>query len=116
MAVAQQTFQTQRSRSYVAEQVNTMTPMELLVKIYDLAIVSCRRQDKERLSRCLVELIAALNFEYKEIAVGLLQLYNFCLRNAKMGRFDQVEPIMIELRDAWQEAMALQDAKMLESV
>lgn len=94
----------QHGKSYIAEQVNAMTSVEVLVKLYDVAIASCSQQDASRLSHALVELIAALNFEHREIAVGLFRLYNYCLRNAKMERFDLVRPILVELRDTWRKA------------
>ncbi len=105
MPVIQQNITSNRSRAYLAQQINAMTPMELLIKLYDAAIASCAQKDSRRLSQALVELIATLNFEYREIAVGLFRLYNYCLRNGKRGRFELVEPILTELRDTWKQAM-----------
>lgn len=90
-----------RSQAYLKEQLAGLTSVELLVKVYDVAITSCKQGDRERLSRALIELIGALNFEHREIAVGLFRMYNYCLRNAKAGRFDLVEPVLAELRDVW---------------
>ena len=105
----QQNLNSPTSKPYITEQVNTMTPMELLLKLYDVAIASCAQRDKERLSRALVELIAALNFDYQEIAVTLFRLYNYCLRNARVGHFDLVKPVLTELRDAWTRVQAAED-------
>jgi len=102
-------------KAYITEQVNAMTPMELLLKLYDVAIASCAQRDKERLSRALIELIAALNFDYREIAVGLFRLYNYCLRNARMGHFDLVKPILTELRDAWTRVQAAEETTVAET-
>jgi flagellar secretion chaperone FliS len=107
---------TKASKQYIAEQINAMTPMELLVKLYDVALASCSQKDSQRLSRALVELIAALNFEHRELAVGLFRLYNYCLRNAKMGRFDLVQPILADLRDTWKKAMEQQDQKAQDTI
>ena len=105
----QQNLRPPTSKAYITQQINAMTPMELLLKLYDVAIASCAQRDKERLSRAIVELIAALNFDYKEIAIGLFRLYNYCLRNARMGHFDLVKPILIDLRDAWTKVQAAED-------
>jgi len=91
----------QAGKAYLEKQLAGMSPAELLLKVYDVAIVSCRQGDSQRLSRALVELISALNFEQRETAVGLFRMYNYCLTNAKKGRFDLVEPILQDLRDTW---------------
>ena len=90
-----------RSQAYLRDQLAGLTSVELLVKVYDVAIASCKQGDSQRLSRALVELIGGLNFDHREIAIGLFRMYNYCLRNAKSGRFDLVEPVLIELRDVW---------------
>ena len=97
-------MQQQVARRYAEEQINGLSPIELLVRVYDVGIASCDRQDRERLSRTLVELISALNFEHREVAVGLFRLYSYCLREAKQGRFEAVKPILVELRDSWSSA------------
>ncbi len=89
------------NKRYVEEQINGSNPIQLLLKLYDVAITSCTREDRQRLSRAIVELISALNFEHREVALGLFRLYNYCLRNAKLGNFDAVKPILCELRDTW---------------
>jgi len=89
---------------YLEEAVHGMSQVELLIKVYDIALASCARREKERLSRAIVELIAALNFEHREVALGLFRLYNYCLRQAKAERYDLVEPVLRELRDAWTQA------------
>jgi flagellar protein FliS len=97
-------MQQQAGRRYAEEQINGLTPVELLVRVYDVGIASCDRQDRDRLSRTLVELISALNFEHRDVAVGLFRLYTYCLREAKRGQFDAVRPILVELRDSWSAA------------
>lgn len=89
------------SRAYLEDQLNGLGPVELLLKVYDVAIAACRQGDSERVSRAMVELIGALNFDHREVAVGLFRMYNYCLTHAKRGRFDVVEPVLIELRETW---------------
>jgi len=91
----------QAARCYAQENLEGLTPVQLLIRVYDVAIASCHRRDRDKLSRALVELIAALNFEHRDIALGLFRLYNYCLRQAKAGRFEAVQPILCELRDVW---------------
>ena len=89
------------SKSYLEDQLAGLSPVELILRVYDVAIVSCKRGDSRRLSRALVELIGALDFDHREVAVGLFRMYNYCLTNAKKKRFDLVEPLLVELRDTW---------------
>ena len=95
---------TQAHRHYLEQELAGMSPVQLLIKVYDVAIASCAQKDRERLSRALVQLIGALNFEHHEMALGAFRLYNYCLRQAKMGRFDAAKPILVGLRDAWIQA------------
>ena len=87
--------------AYVTEQINSLHPTELILKVYDYAIAGCHQQDADRVSRALVELIAALNFEYRDIAMPLFRLYEYCLRSAKAGEFEEILPVFKELRDTW---------------
>ena len=100
-ATVQATPQHLTPKQYLQEQLQGFTPLQLLLKVYDVAIGSCTRKDRVKLSRALVELISALNFEHREAALPLFRLYNFCLRKGKMGHFDVVRPILCELRDTW---------------
>jgi flagellin-specific chaperone FliS len=104
------TTMTLKGRQYLEEQITAMSPIELVVKLYDIAIASCRQRDRNRLSKVLVELISALNFDHREISLGLFKIYNHCMRLAKEGDFDAVQPILAELRDAWSQAAQSQAA------
>lgn len=101
---------TLQGRRYLEEQISSLTPIQLVVKLYDIGIASCIRKDRVRLSKVLVELISALNFEHKEISVGLFKLYNYCMRLAKEGDFEAVQPILEELREAWNKVAQSQPA------
>jgi flagellin-specific chaperone FliS len=92
------------ARKYLEEDIYTMSPVQLLVKVYDIAIDACQRQDKRLASKALVELISALNFEYEEIAGRFFQLYKFCMSRVKAGKFDEARKVLQDLRNAWVEA------------
>jgi len=94
----------QANRQYLEQELAGMSPVQLLIKVYDVAIASCTRKDRQRLSKALVQLIGALNFEHHEMALGAFRLYNYCLHQAKAGRFDAAKPILVGLRDAWIQA------------
>ena len=92
------------AQKYLEEQLYTMSPIELLVKLYDIAIEACNRKDRDRASRALVELISALNFDYAEIAGRFFHIYKFCMNRVKAGKFSEAKEMLQELRSAWMEA------------
>lgn len=94
------------AQRYQEDQVNTMSPIQLLVKVYDIAIESCHRQDRKRASKAIVELINALNFEYEETANRFYGIYEFCMREIKAGKYDIALDLLQSLRNSWVEAAA----------
>jgi hypothetical protein len=94
----------QAKRQYIEDQLSGLSPVQLLIRVYDVAIVSCVRKDRQRLRQALIELINSLNFEYREISLGSFRLYNYCLRQLQVGRYDEVKRILTGLRDVWVQA------------
>ena len=94
--------QQQQFRAYQRNQIMGMNPMELVVKVYDVAILGCNTQDANKVSKALVELIAALRFDgNEEVATGLFRLYQYSMDMAKQGDFDEARQILTDLRGAW---------------
>ena len=79
----------------------SMTPAQLVLKVYDVAILGCKTKDPRKVSKALVELISALRFEHGEIALGLFRLYQYCLDMVKVGKFDEVLIVLTDLRNTW---------------
>jgi len=52
-----------------------------------------------------MELVSSLNFDYKDIAVPMYQLYRYCLDRVRKRKFDEVEELIGGLKAAWAEAM-----------
>ncbi|RMF61116.1 MAG: flagellar protein FliS [Calditrichaeota bacterium] len=83
------------------------TPEELILKLYDLGILSIRRNDFEKANLVLTELISALNFEYQEEALGLFKLYRYCQDCLYKGNTKEPIHILSELRETWAKAFNL---------
>jgi len=98
----------QKLNVYLKNQILSMSPMQLLLKVYDVAILGCKTKDVEKVGKALVELIAGLKFEYEEISVGLFRLYQYCLDETKKGNFDVPLEILLSLRATWQETLRKQ--------
>jgi flagellar secretion chaperone FliS len=92
------------SKQYLVNEILEATPQQIILKIYDFAIVNCQRQDLIKTNNALQELINALSFEgdeVKKISLGLLKLYQFCQEQMRQKNYDLVVKILSELRDTW---------------
>lgn len=98
-------FAANPSASYQTAQVLGASPMQLILMVYDLAISACGRRDAMRARRAVTELIAALNFDYEEIAVPLFRLYEYCLNAIGSGSFHEASKILRQLKEAWETAL-----------
>ncbi|MCU0412197.1 MAG: flagellar protein FliS [Bacteroidetes bacterium] len=94
--------------AYRKEQVLNMSPVEVIKRLYEVAITACRKQDADLSRRAINELIAGLNFEYEEIAIGLYKLYDYSKRCIRQGNFDEAAGILDELRATWVQAFKLE--------
>ena len=93
--------------TYRREQVANLSPIEVILKLYDTAIVSCKRTEYDLTRRAINELIAALNFEHGEMSLGLYRLYDYCKRCIRENRPEETVSILQELRGVWAEAFHL---------
>ena len=94
--------------AYQKSQILSMEPVPLLIKVYDFIILNCKKQDADKASRGLVELMSALNFDHQEIALGLFRLYQFCQDKIKQGEFEDAIPILEGLRNSWVQSLKVE--------
>src|SRR5712691_9214327 len=92
--------------AYAAQHTQGMSQQQMLLQLYDFAVAGCVARDARKATAAIVELIAALNFDYEEIATGLYRLYDYTLREVRAQRFEEARKILGGLRDAWQQAFA----------
>jgi flagellin-specific chaperone FliS len=90
--------------TYIEQEVFSWSKEKIILKMYDLFIVSSKRKDVPKMSRVLIELMGALNFEYEETATRLYRLYEYCQRLIFQRKYDDAVYIIKELRDAWAKA------------
>jgi flagellar protein FliS len=89
---------------YLVKEIMEATPQQLLIKIYDFAIVNCQKHNLEKTNKAIQELINSLRFdldEAREISIGLLKLYQFCQEQMRQKNYDIVYKILSELRETW---------------
>lgn len=89
---------------YLEQEVLTWSKEKLILKMYDLFLLSNKKQDVNKMSRILVELMGALNFEYEETATRLYRLYEYCQRCIFQKKYDEAYKIISELRASWAKA------------
>ncbi|MCS7082514.1 MAG: flagellar protein FliS [Bacteroidetes bacterium] len=91
----------QYAQQYKQQEILSATPEELILKLYELGLQACARQDREKLRGVLRELINSLDFTYAEQAQTLFHLYMYCLHQTHQGRYEAVRDILTELRETW---------------
>ncbi len=94
---------------YVATQILESSPEQLLIKVYDVAILHSEKKDMLKTNHAIQELINMLRFDndaYKDLSINLFQLYQFCQEQTRTNNFNVVSKILVELREAWIGAIA----------
>ncbi len=92
------------------EKMRTMeTPEEVILRLYEIGIEACWHRDSARVGQVLHELIAALNFEYHEMATAYYNMYEYALRVLDQKKFDEIRDILTELHDAWEQVIPAMD-------
>jgi flagellar protein FliS len=92
---------------YFVKEIMEASPQELLIKIYDFAIVNCQKHDMPKTNAALQELINSLRYDradVKEISIGFLKLYQYCQREMRKKNYAVVLEILTGLRNSWLEA------------
>jgi flagellin-specific chaperone FliS len=84
-----------------------MSPVEVIKRLYEVAIVACRRQDLSLARKAVNELINGLNFDY-DVAHSLYRLYDYAKAEMRKGNYDEAVRVLGDLRGAWVQAFKLE--------
>ncbi len=95
---------------YLSQQIVTANPKKLISMLYQLGFKSCLAEDKGKAAKVLVEIMSALNFDHREIAVPLFDQYRYALDLVHNESFDYPKLLFKELRQAWDTAVMGQQA------
>ena len=94
--------------AYRKEEYSNLSPVQVIYRLYDIAIRACKKNDRDLSRRAINELIVSLNFEYEEVALNLYRLYDYSKRCIQQGNPTQAIEILEGLRSAWGQAFELQ--------
>src|SRR5690625_8919 len=87
---------------YQRQAVANASPVQLVVKLYDLLLQATWREDGKKVREILSTLITGLNFDH-EPADQLFSLYRYCQDLSRKGEFEEIREILEPLRDTWSE-------------
>jgi flagellar protein FliS len=93
---------------YLTNQILNASPEQLLIKIFDFAVVHSEKKNMIKTNAAIQELIGMLRFDdegYKELSINLIRLYQYCQDQARKSNFDIVTKILTELRESWLKAI-----------
>lgn len=89
------------ANQYRQQEVEGASPIRLVVMAYDLAIRSCERKDFKTAIKAVSALSEALDFDYAEVAMSLLRLYQWVQDCIRQGDYESARHTLVELREAW---------------
>lgn len=87
---------------YEQQSVKNASPIQLVVKVYDLIIQATYREQAKRVRDLFSVLINGLDFDH-EPADQLFALYRYCQDLSRKDDFDQIRDLIEPLRDTWAE-------------
>ena len=96
-----------KAAQYLLKEILEANPQQIILKIYDVAIVNSKKRDLAKTNNAIQELINSLKFDdekVKEISMGLLRLYKFCQEQMRKKNYDIVYKILTDLRETWTNA------------
>ncbi len=97
-----------KTNQYLVQKILTASPEQLIVYIYDAAIIACSRRDRMKASQAVQALINSLNFDSeKNIATKFFQLYHYILNQINSNNFNEARNLLDDLRKTWSEAMRI---------
>jgi flagellin-specific chaperone FliS len=90
------------TQSYRSNQINSASPLDLILMTYDALLMGCGQRNLDRTTRAISLLRNALDFSFDEdVALGLFRLYQYMAEQARKGEYDEVANLARELRDSW---------------
>ncbi len=96
------------AKTYLKNQLESMTPVERMLIVYDVAIKACETQDAPKLQSALHLLKHTLNAKpAPQLALDLDAIYSRCLENVQhQPQWQQIADALVQLRESWTASIA----------
>jgi flagellin-specific chaperone FliS len=94
-------------KAYRNDELANLSPVQVIDKLYGVSILACKKGDLALANKAITELIVGLNFDYKDIAVPLYNLYQYSKDCIRKGNLSEAIRVLEELRSMWVQAFHL---------
>jgi len=98
----------QTKNPYLVQKVMTASPEQLVLYVFDAAIIACSRNDKGKTIQAMQVLIPALKFDYHEIASNFYNSYRGIINLVSRGEFDLAKNLIADVKKTWASAMKVE--------
>lgn len=99
---------TKTSPSYIEQEVMEWSPEKIILKTYDLFLVSVGKRDVNKMNKSLAALMESINFDMGEEAGRLFRLYEYAQRLVIQRRYEEAAECIRGLRQSWNEAFKIE--------
>jgi len=100
--------------AYKKNQEHSVSPLQKILYVMEVAVRSAQRRDGERLKKILQVLRSGLNYsKYPEVAIGLERLYVYCDQMVEEENFKEALRVLVTLKRTWMESEKFSKAPML---
>lgn len=87
-----------------------LTPELTILQLYEMGIENCRNKNIEKVQEVILALIQSLDFKY-ELAESFHAIYELILELIGNEDYEQINDILNELRNVWNDAVVNQTVK-----
>ncbi len=92
---------------YLAQKVFSASPEQLIAYIYDVAIKACLQENQSLALEAVQELINALNYEHKDLAVNFYNTYEYIQSEIRKSNYSKAQIHLKDLQQTWKKAFNL---------
>jgi len=86
---------------YLVQKIQTASKEKLILMLFEFGSQSCANQNRDKASRVLTELIAALDFEQEKMALSFFEIYRYALDQVQQNHFAVAGGIFSDLAEIW---------------
>ncbi len=97
--------QSNRKNPYLVQKVMTASPEQLVLYVFDAALLACSRNDKIKAVEAIQVLISSLRFDYQDIATNFYNTYSGIINLVNRAEFDLAKTMISDIKGTWERAM-----------